>query len=139
MFNDTGGKNKGNDMQRVVYRIDRRQYPRYRVNDGAYAALSPDSTIMGQIVDISRGGLCFRYIVHREQAMESVATHIFVGDNGFYLEKMPYRIVEDEPLENSSSFFSLMMRQRRVQFSNLTPNQLAQLDYFLFNRTRGKI
>ena len=126
-------------MESVVYRIDRRKYPRYRVNEGAYAALSPDSTIMGQIVDISRGGLCFRYIVHREQAFESVATHIFVGDNGFYLEKMPYKIIEDEPLENGSSFLSLMMRQRRVQYFNLNPNQLAQLDYFLFNRTRGKI
>lgn len=125
-------------MGNIVFRIDRRIYPRYRVNDGAYAALSPDSTIMGQIVNISRGGLCFRYIVHREQAFESVATHIFVGDNGFYLEKMPYRIVEDEPVDKGSSFSSIMMRQRRVQFTNLTPNQLAQLDYFLFNRTRGK-
>jgi hypothetical protein len=125
-------------MGNIVFRIDRRIYPRYRVNDGAYAALSPDSTIMGQIVNISRGGLCFRYIVHREQAFESVATHIFVGDNGFYLEKMPYRIVEDEPVDKGASFSSIMMRQRRVQFTNLTPNQLAQLDYFLFNRTSGK-
>jgi hypothetical protein len=116
---------------------DRRIYPRFKVNDGAYAALSPDSTIMGQIVDISRGGLCFRYIVHREQAFESVATHIFVGDNGFYLEKMPYKIVEDEQIDNGSSFSSIIMRQRRVYFSNLNPNQLAQLDYFLLNRTIG--
>lgn len=119
--------------------LERRTYPRYRVKDGAYAALSPDSTIMGQIVNIGRGGLCFRYIVHREQAFESVATHIFVGDNGFYLEKMPYKIVEDEQVDNGSSFSSIVMRQRRVQFSNLSSNQLAQLDYFLFNRTTGKV
>lgn len=118
--------------------VERRTYPRYTVKDGAYAALSPDSTIMGQIVNISRGGLCFRYIVHREQAFESVATHIFVGDNGFYLEKMPYKIVEDEQVDNGSSFSSIVMRQRRVQFSNLSSNQLAQLDYFLYNRTTGK-
>ncbi|MFA6010935.1 MAG: PilZ domain-containing protein [Desulfobacteraceae bacterium] len=118
---------------------ERRTYPRYSVKDGAYAALSPDSTIMGQIVNIGRGGLCFRYIVHREQAFESVATHIFVGDNGFYLEKMPYKIVEDEQVDNGSSFSSIVMRQRRVQFSNLSSNQLAQLDYFLFNRTTGKV
>jgi len=68
-----------------------------------------------------------------------VATHIFVGDNGFYLEKMPYKIVEDEQVDNGSSFSSIVMRQRRVQFSNLSSNQLAQLDYFLFNRTTGKV
>lgn len=118
---------------------DRRSNPRYKVKDGAYAALSPDSTIMGQIVDISRGGLCFRYIVHREQATESMATHIFVGDNGFYLEKMPYEIVEDSLIDKGSSFSSIIMRQRRVHFSKLTPNQLAQLDYFLHNRTTGVV
>ena len=117
---------------------ERRTYPRFKVKDGAYAALTPDSTIMGQIVDISRGGLCFRYIVHREQAFESIATHIFVGDNGFYLEKMPYKIVEDEQFDNGSSFSSIAMRQRRIQFFDLTPNQLAQLDYFLLNRTTGQ-
>lgn len=119
--------------------LDRRSCPRFKVKDGAYAALSPDSTIMGQIVDIGRGGLCFRYIVHREQAFESVATHIFVGDNGFYLEKMPYTVVEDSLIDNGSSFNSIMMRQRRVHFSDLTPNQLAQLDYFLQNRTTCKV
>lgn len=116
---------------------DRRSYPRYKVNDGAYAALSPDSTIMGQIVDISRGGLCFRYIVHREQAFETVASHIFVGDNGFYLEKMPYKMIEDEQIEQGTPFSSIVMRQRRIYFSNLNPNQFAQLDYFLLNRTTG--
>lgn len=125
-------------MNGNTFWVERRTYPRYKVKDGAYAALSPDSTIMGQIVNIGRGGLCFRYIVHREQAFESVATHIFVGDNGFYLEKMPYKIVEDEEVDNGSSFSSIVMRQRRVQFSNLSSNQLAQLDYFLFNRTTGK-
>jgi hypothetical protein len=132
-------KIKERKMSRITLQVERRAYPRYRVKDGAYAALSPDSTIMGQIVDISRGGLCFKYIVHREQAFESVATHIFVGDNGYYLEKMPYKIVEDEQVESGSPFSSIIMRQRRVQFSNLTPNQLAQLDSFLYNRTTGKV
>lgn len=116
---------------------ERRSNPRFKVKDGAYAALSPDSTIMGQIVNISKGGLCFRYIVHSEQAYESIATHIFVGDNGFYLEKMPYRTIEDALVESSSSFSSIVMRQRRVAFSDLSPNQRAQLDYFLLNRTIG--
>lgn len=126
-------------MERDSGNPDRRSYPRYKVKDGAYAALSPDSTIMGQIVDISRGGLCFRYIVHREQETESMATHIFVGDNGFYLEKMPYEIVEDSLIDKGSSFSSIIMRQRRVYFSNLTPNQFAQLDYFLQNRTTCEV
>lgn len=126
-------------MEINTHTYERRKYPRFRVNDGAYAALSPDSLIMGQIVDISRGGLCFKYIEHREQAFELMTTHVFVGDNGFYLEKMPYKIVDDEPLKNETSLLSRRMRYRRVKFINLSPNQIAQLDYFLYNKTVSRI
>lgn len=117
---------------------ERRSNPRFKVKDGAYAALSPDSTIMGQIVDIGRGGLCFRYIVQNDHVSDVDATHIFVGDNGFYLEKMPYTLIEDNLIDEGSLFTSIMMRQRRVHFSELTQNQLAQLDYYLQNRTNGE-
>lgn len=114
---------------------DRRAHRRYRASDGAYAALSPDSSKVGPIVDISMHGLCFRYIVHDDQPKEPVETHIYVGDNGFYLEKMPYETVEDVEIVNPSSLSSLIMRQRRVRFVDLTANQRAQLQYFIDHRT----
>ena len=114
---------------------DRRCYRRYRASDGAYAALSPASSKVGPIVDISMAGLCFRYIVHEEQPNEPVETHVYVGDNGFYLEKMPYTTVEDVEIDNSSNLSTIIMRQRRLQFLNLTANQKAQLKYFIAHRT----
>lgn len=119
---------------------ERRTHTRYKVREGAYAALSPDSTKMGQIVDISRGGLCFRYIVPKEQSDDTSETHVFVGDEGIYLEKMPNIVVEDISVENSAFGQRSMraIRQRRVRFGLLTRNQLAQLDYFIINRTTGR-
>ncbi|VFQ44718.1 PilZ domain-containing protein [Desulfoluna butyratoxydans] len=114
---------------------DRRAHRRYRAGDGAYAALSPASSKVGPIVDISMDGLCFRYIVHAEQPKEPVETHIYVGDNGFYLEKMPYETVEDVEIDNPSSLSSIIMRQRRVRFVDLSANQKAQLQYFIAHRT----
>lgn len=125
---------------------ERRRYTRYKVREGAYAALSPGSGKMGQIVDISRGGLCFRYIVQLDQMEDSSETHVFVGDEGIYLEKMPSHVVEDILVEDSDYPSSLMLgprmirvvRQRRVCFGELTGNQVAQLEYFIMNRTVGR-
>lgn len=117
---------------------DRRAHRRYRASDGAYAALSPDSSKVGPIVDISMNGLCFRYIVHDDQPKEPVETHIYVGDNGFYLEKMPYETVEDVEIDNPSSLSTIIMRQRRVRFVGLNANQKAQLKYFIAHRTSNQ-
>lgn len=117
---------------------DRRANRRYRAGDGSYAALSPNSSKVGPIVDISMDGLCFRYIVHGDQPREPVETHIYVGDNGFYLDKMPYETVEDVEIDNPSSLATLIMRQRRIQFVGLTDNQKAQLKYFIAYRTSSQ-
>lgn len=114
---------------------DRRAHRRYRAGDGAYAALAPDSSKVGPIVDISMDGLCFRYIVHDDQPKAPMETHIYVGDNGFYLEKMPFETVEDAAIDNPSSLSSIIMRQMRVRFVGLTANQKAQLTYFIAHRT----
>ncbi len=131
--------------RQVKQSVERRNYTRYAVREGAYAALSPDSARMGQIIDISRGGLCFRYIAQMDLADEALETHVFVGDEGIYLEKMPNRLVEDTPVEDGAFPGSIMlgsktmrvMRQRRVCFGELTGNQIAQLDYFIQHRTTG--
>ncbi len=114
---------------------ERRDNRRFKVDEGAFAALSPDSSIMGQLDNISKGGLCFKYIVHEDQTAEMEASHVFVGINGFYLEKMPYKVVEDVQVESNSTLSSINMRRRRLQFVDLSMNQVAQLDYFLKNRT----
>ncbi len=41
---------------------ERRKYTRYSIKNGSYATISPDSTKLGQIIDISMGGLAFKYI-----------------------------------------------------------------------------
>ena len=42
--------------------VERRKNKRYKAVEGAYAAISPNSHKLGQIIDISMGGLAFKYI-----------------------------------------------------------------------------
>ena len=138
--------NRGLTMSQQLETNDRRRHTRYSVKEGAYAALSPDSEKMGQIIDISRGGLCFRYIDKIGRSEDTSETHVFVGDEGIYLEKMPNKVVEDIPVEETPFPGSIMtgprsmriIRQRRVCFGELTGNQIAQLEYFIMNRTTGR-
>ncbi len=41
--------------------VERRRNKRYKAVEGAYAAISPNSHKLGQITDISMGGLSFKY------------------------------------------------------------------------------
>ncbi|WP_242637487.1 hypothetical protein [Desulfobacter hydrogenophilus] len=52
--------------------IDRRKNKRYKAAEGAYAAISPNSNKIGQIIDISMGGLCFKYINPENKSKEPV-------------------------------------------------------------------
>ena len=40
---------------------ERRSFKRFRAKEGAFAVLRPQCTKLGQIVDISEGGLAFHY------------------------------------------------------------------------------
>jgi len=104
------------------------------------------STRMGELVDVSVGGLVFRYIQHEREGRKREETHVFIGDDSVYLDRIPSTIIEDIPVIEGASFdihglsrrSATRMRQRRVRFDGLTPDQKAQLEYFLRYRTEGR-
>ncbi|BCS97118.1 hypothetical protein DSLASN_27500 [Desulfoluna limicola] len=125
---------------------ERRQHPRYNARNGTYVSMLPASTCMGQLLDVSVGGLTFRYIDHERGERNREETHVFIGDDSVYLDRIPSTIIEDVPVFERSSFdvhglsrrSAKRMRQRRVRFNGLTPDQKAQLEYFLRYRTEGR-
>ena len=48
-----------------------RKYQRFKAQDGAFALLWPYFSKRGQIIDISLGGLAFRYIASEEESNAS--------------------------------------------------------------------
>ncbi len=100
---------------------------------------------MGQLVDVSVGGLSFRYIDHEGVDRNREETHVFIGDDSVYLDGIRTTIIDDVPVcERPSWDFSGVrlcharrVRQRRVRFDAMSLDQKAQLDYFLRYRTAG--
>lgn len=115
--------------------VERRKNKRYKANEGAYAAISPHSSKLGQIIDISMGGLAFKYIdTHNEgdSAESSVPEEsIFLSSMGYYVGDLPFETVSDYEITNAPSFSSMKIRKRHIRFTDLSFKQLFDLDYYL--------
>ena len=118
--------------------VERRNHKRFRVREGGYAALLPQFTEIGQILDISRGGLAFRYVASQERSNQSSQLSISSTDGSFCLNKVPIKTVWDFALANEFSFGAITLRHCGVQFGQLTPAQKADLEYFIQTYTLGE-
>ena len=116
--------------------VERRKNKRYKAVEGAYAAISPNSHKLGQIIDISMGGLAFKYIDtsndDTSQSLDAEET-IFLSSMGYYVGDLPFKTVSDYEMTNAPSFSSMKVRKRHVQFTDLSFKQLFDLDYYLRN------
>jgi hypothetical protein len=122
-------------MTNTKEQVERRKHKRFQAWNGAFVALGPFSLKLGQIVNMSMGGLAFRYIGSSEPSRMKTESKIFI-DNAFCLDNVPLETVSDFEAKQSS-FASLVMRQSGVQFGKLTPDQRSELKYFIHNHTAG--
>ena len=114
---------------------DRRKHKRYKLPEGTFAALQ-SSYLVGQIINLSLGGVSFRCISSGRRGFNGSILEIFSRDNHFYLKKIPFKVVSEIDLENQVPFSSIQMKQISGKFSGLTEYQKSQLDYFLRTYTR---
>jgi len=117
--------------------VERRRFKRFKVKEGAFAALMPDSKKLGQILDLARGGLAFVYIDPGEAA-DGSELQIVVTENKFYLSKLPVHLVSDIWVPNKLPINPIFVRRQGVQFGELTPEQTSLLDSFIRQYTIGE-
>ena len=109
---------------------ERRKHKRYDVKEGAFAAL-PSNYLVGQIKNISKGGISFTCLSSGKQKFNMPILEIFSKDNDFYLREIPFKIVSEIDVEDRVPSSSIQMKQIGGEFVNLTEDQKSQLDYFL--------
>ena len=120
--------------------IERRRNKRYKAVDGAYAAISPNSHKLGQIIDISMGGLSFKYIdTSNNDSDKNPEEAVFLSSMGYYVGDLPFKTVSDYEITNAPSFSSMKVRKRHVQFTDLSFKQLFDLDYYLRNNVSEQV
>jgi hypothetical protein len=60
--------------------------------------------IVGEIVDVSKGGLMFRYIAGENRSHEPFKLDIVLAGDSFRLDKMPFKAASDTDMAGLSSF-----------------------------------
>ena len=115
---------------------ERREYQRFRVQEGTFAVFGPDSNKIGQIIDISMGGLAFHYM-SGEEPNGSKELNIFLAESSFYLRKIPFRTVWDQDTRQVP-FSSIDIRRCGVEFGSLSEAQSSQLESFIDDHTLGR-
>lgn len=121
-------------MTDVNKMAERRQHRRFQVPVGVFVTFSPENSRLGEVVDISSGGLSFRYLATEEPPNGSYKLNIFRSEHDLYLNDMPFETVSDFGTYEIP-FVPVTMRRSGVQFRALTHNQRSQLEYFIQNHT----
>ena len=94
---------------------------------------------MGQIIDISRGGLSFGYIYDEANLNEVFELAITYAEKGFYSNMMKFETVSDTKTANGDRFDALKIRRQGLKFKELTLRQNSLLDHAIQNYTVGEV
>lgn len=111
---------------------ERRIHRRYKVKAQAFAALV-SHYLIGQIKNISKGGISFTCIASVKPDSRTFEIEIFTQDDKFHLREIPFKIVSETDVEDRIPSSSLQKKQINGVFLELTDDQVSQLEYFLDN------
>jgi len=114
---------------------ERRKHQRFKVREGLFAALEPSNAV-GEITDISEGGLTVQYALYDRFSEVPSEVTIVSSTDPFHLKELSCRTVSDFCLKEVP-FSSILVRRFGLQFKDLTKEHKSQLDYCLKNYTVG--
>lgn len=113
-----------------------RLHQRYRVKENALAL---DHSIIGQILNLSMGGLMFRYLADLYNFKGNLAElDVYFAGDGLCLRRVPCTTVFNKEVAKEIPFSSLAMRECGVKFGQLSEQQEAQLRNIIETRTIGE-
>lgn len=104
----------------------------------AMAVIKSRPSRMGEIVEISRGGLSISCVENNADISKSKEMDILFTDDDFYLSRLPFKTINERFIKAEAPFDVFNMTQLAVQFEALTENQRKKLDQLLDKYTSRK-
>jgi hypothetical protein len=115
---------------------NRRKEARFSVCDSVYVVINTEPQTLGQMVEISVGGLAFTLVDLNEvskrlaeQAMLSI--DLFVGGKGLFIQDLACRIVSEIENVSNPSHTLLTIKRVGVEFENLTLPQQIKINHLV--------
>lgn len=123
------------DIQNKVFEFRREQ--RLRLKSGAFAISDATIPEVGQILDISMGGLAFLYMDQGARSRGIFSLELLLDDNCLHLEDVQARIVSDFEMSSEGPSSFIKMRRCGVQFIDLSRSQWKLLESFISKTVDG--
>lgn len=114
--------------------FDQRKHHRFALNDGASVAFGRDSGELGEIIDISIGGLAYCYFGKKAQSKESSRLDVLLSNGRSGVGDLPFTTVSDVKMYHDLPVGSLT-RRCSIAFGELTKNQRTALVRLIENHT----
>lgn len=133
--------------------IERRKHKRIKVKEGVFAVIrGPSGRLdhftemsmgeiavsvyksnpvkLGQIKNISAGGLAFHYIPAKSSLDGPFELDILMTEKNIYLHNVPFEIISDEKIEKNR-VQTVPVKRTSLRFVNLSDQQLSKLQYIV--------
>jgi len=118
---------------------ERRRNARLNPKEPTFVVVRPEFSRSGELLDISRGGLCFQYLRKLNPGGDvktPLKIDIFIINNDYYLPKVPCTLVYDVEKKGTTLFpMSFELRRCGLQFGELSKEQNRQVELYLNNYT----
>jgi hypothetical protein len=118
---------------------EQRKHKRFQVPGGSFVSVGSNGSTLGQILDVSMGGLAFRYI--GDHPSNGSHLDIFSTEHAFHLGKVRFKAVTDFEIDDQELHgmggkvhpHCTSMRRGSVKFHKLSRKQKSQLRSLLRN------
>ena len=114
------------------------QINRMSMGEIACAVYNSKPAIMGQIVDVSQGGLSFDCIDEAWPSEKSLKLDILSANDKFYMGRIKFKPVHERKSKDTTSLSPIRMKKQGIQFVDLSFKQLSRLERFLRHHTDGE-
>lgn len=116
--------------------IEKRRDKRIPLKGEFLWLLGSRSARLGQVIDISRGGLSFHYIAEKRDD-EKESEFIAIFDQLLKLGKVRFKSISDMEIDNRGNSEELRMRRCGGQFVDLDSRQMCLLDNLIRKHNSG--
>jgi hypothetical protein len=115
---------------------ERRAHRRYMVKTQAFAALT-SHCLIGQIKNISKGGISFICLESLKPDSPTFKIEIFTPDNRFHLRDIPFKIVSEADAEDPIPSSSIQKKTNQRCVSGVDPQPAGTAGAFSESLYRG--
>ncbi len=111
--------------------FERRKHKRFPAPPNTYVQLNDQVSKLGRVLDISKGGLAFRYISVGKELKEVFQLDLISAQVNSGLNPLTVKVVSEIEMESETPARAVTLSRASVQFEELMDEQVDWLERFI--------